>query len=171
MISVGATGSLVTGDILDVNRNALERKLRDYDSQLYLKWNPKKLRGYGLWEVRRRPNLPTAHPISVFKGTTIYKLDYIENDIINHVMDLPYLNYSALTKLEKMDTWKDKNWVQNAEYKGAKYREDAEKKKLKELAYNFKQQKQEIRDYRQWISEGNNPALLAHFWGQNANKR
>src|SRR6185369_13350161 len=98
------TGSLIIGNTGDCNKGFLERCLKYYDQQLYIKWNPKKRGGWGMWEVRRRPETAT----NVFQGkledgTNVYTYEYKELDLVNHVLDVPVLHYNVLGKIKSMD--------------------------------------------------------------------
>ena len=42
LLNYSTLGRLVVGSVNDCDRAGLERALRDFDKQLYLKWNPKK---------------------------------------------------------------------------------------------------------------------------------
>jgi hypothetical protein len=160
-------GKLVIGHVLDCNKASLERELKFYDKQLYLKWNPKKRGGWGCWEVRRKPE----YTINIYQGKVgeyeLYTVEHKELDIINHVLDLPYLSRNTLGKLKQMDTWNNKQWAKDLEYTEAKMREREEKKALDEMKYNIKQHKQEWRDFAKFVSEGGNPGqVLAKAWGK-----
>ncbi len=161
------TGKVIEGHVLDVNRKQFERKLREYDNQLYVKWNPRKCRGYGCYEVRRRPNEKSRISYGTYQGVTFTELKYIENDFSSHIMDVPYLNYAILVKLQKIDTWKNKNWVADMEYEEAKYQAEQEEKQRKELLYNMMQYKSAFRDFKALVLSGENPHHLAKFWDQN----
>lgn len=128
-IQISKTGNLIVGHVLDVDKTHLERALRFYDSQLYLKWNPKKNEGNGLWELRRRPNEKTLVVKTMFNGSKIGILEYVESDLINHVLDIPFLNYDILNKLRQMDTWENfkgsRGYSNDMDYKRDKHDENA----------------------------------------------
>lgn len=161
-------GKLITGSVLDCNKDSLERELKFYDSQLYLKWNPRKRKGYGQWEVRRKPD----RCINVYQGmlgsAKLFTVEYKEIDIVHHVLDLPYLSRNTLGKIKQMDTWgKGVDYTKDLEYKEALYRQKEEKAALDELKYNVQQHKKEWRDFAQFVSEGGNPGqVLAGTWGK-----
>lgn len=170
---VKPTGSIIKGHVLDCAVGPLQRALREHDAQLYVKWNPRKLHGWGCWEVRRKPELKTIKYTDVvtFKGMTIAEPKYNELSIVNHVMDVPFLNYSVVSKVKAMDTWtkeqfgyKGKNFAKEAEYLEAKYDEKIDEESMKERDYNLKQLKSEIRDLKEFILSGGNPAQIADFW-------
>src|ERR1044071_7768295 len=106
-IWVAPVGKIVTGNVLDCGKQALERKLREYDNQLYVKWNPKKLKGHGCWELRRRPELKSIKPgdVSVYAGNTIVFPKYHENGFDSHLKDFAFLNYSMVSWLQANDQW------------------------------------------------------------------
>ena len=165
-VLVSPTGKLIQGNVLDVARKPFERALRDYDKQLYVKWNPKKLHGWGCWEIRRRPDSKQVVDITEFQGTSFVHIEYNEVDVIHHVLDASFLNYDQLRKLKSIDTFTKgyKEWISDLEYWEKKQEE-------KELAaaraardYAAKQFKHEIKDFKEMISSGLNPALLADVW-------
>ena len=175
MVLVGPTGTVVKGHVLDVNYKAFDRALKLYDPQLYLKWNPKKCRKYGCWEIRRKPDEKTLKPADVyqFEGYTISWPKYHEMSMVNHVLDAAFLNYSILGKLKAMDMWthketgyKGKDLTKTLDYKEAKYLDKIEDQSLAELKYNLKQIRSELGGYKDFIAHGGNPALLADYWGK-----
>jgi hypothetical protein len=166
-IKIGPTGRLVTGSVLDVSKRGLEQALRAYDELLYIKWNPKKRSGMGCWEIRRRPDKKTALYEGEYEGTHLYRVEWDELDIVHHVLDVDTLNYGVLTKIMKMDVWKYKNLVAEIDYAEKKYAEKIEKQTQEEMAYLIKQHKREIREFREMILSGHNPArILASNWGR-----
>lgn len=167
------TGNVITGHVLDCAVGPLEKALRDHDAQLYVKWNPRKLHGWGVWEVRRRPESKSVREedIVVWKGNTFVFPKYHEVSIVNHVVDVPYLNYSVVSKVKGMDTWakeqfgyKGKNFAREVEYLEAKYDESVDEKSMLERDYNLKQMRSEIRDLKEFVLSGGNPARIADFW-------
>lgn len=170
---VGPTGRIIQGHVLDARRDAFERALRGYDSLLYVKWNPNKLRGWGCWEIRRRPEKNVALESVSFEGNTYTKVGPKELDIINHVLDVAFLNYTQINKIISMDSWiKDgqygKNFVRNMDSREEKFKEDIKRRDKADIAYAAKQNKKAIRDLKDMIASGVNPALLADHWN---NKR
>lgn len=105
MITAGPTGRIITGDLFDSNPKTIELLLKDYDSQLYLKWNTEKCEGRGCWEVRRHPNLKRSVHKGHYNGIDFFNLEYVENDIENHIMDAVFLHPGILDNLKKMDQW------------------------------------------------------------------
>lgn len=164
MISIGATGNIVKGSVLDVNKKALEEKLRDYDKQLYIAWNPKKLKGMGTWEIRRRPEQKSAVPKTEYMGQVWFVLEYVENNLINHVLDVPVLNYDVLGKIARMDTINVKNWAAELDYKRMKYEEKIKKEEREELSALFRDNKREMRDFKELVASGFNPARISKYW-------
>lgn len=168
MIWMGPTGSVIKGHVLDNSRVPLERKMREYDPQLYVRWNPKKLKGYGCWEVRRRPEFKRAKEVVYHKGNTLVVLDYIENGFENHLLDVAYLNYNIITELKRIDTWQEsykaKDFGHTLEYKEAKRQEELEAKAEAEKDYALKQNKTKVRDLMAFVNEGGNPARIADYW-------
>jgi hypothetical protein len=160
------SGKIITGHVLDVAVAPLERALKDYDKLLYVKWNPRKMRGWGMWEIRRRPENKSIVDVAEFKGMSIVRLEYDELEIINHVLDVPYLNYDVITKLQAMDRWNDKYWAANLDYNEAVHRDEGERKNRKELIYGMKQYKKEIREFKEAVLSGHNPAEIAKAWNK-----
>jgi hypothetical protein len=161
------TGRLIVGNVLDCNKDALERSLKFYDPQLYLKWNHKKRGGWGKWEIRRRPDHKSKVYQGHLNGAALYTTEYVEKDIVNHVLDLDVLQYSALERIKQMDSWSDKrNWVDKFEYDEARLKEQHDKRVREELRYNLKQHKREWREFAQLVSQGVNPGrILKGSWG------
>ncbi len=193
-IKMGPMGKLIKGHVLDCSVKPFERALKDYWAPLYVKWNPNKLRGHGCYEIRFKPEVKTvrkAQPekrnklgllvreaipgdVYEFDGFTIAYPKYHENDLINHVMDVPFLNYSVLEKLKKMDMWetegmgeKGKNFVKQAEYLEAKHDEQLEEKMTTELQYGLKQLKPEIKAFKEYVHRNGNPYRIADYWSRN----
>lgn len=170
-IWVGPTGRLIKGHVLDSAMKPLERALRTYDPLLYIAWNPRKLEGWGCWEVRRRPEKNTVKDIVVFEGNTYVIVDSIENNFVHHVKDWAFLNYSLLKWVQDHDMWaklggRAENFGKELEYQEAKSGEAADKRKADELTYNAKQFKREIADFKDFILSGNNPARIADHWNK-----
>ncbi len=191
-VTTAPTGKLITGHVLDCSRAGVEAALKAYDPQLYVKWEPTKLRGWGCWELRWRPENKTArwsvHPeylpnmrikpavqgdVYEFEGYTIVQPKYHENNFNNHVMDIPFLNYSLLEKVKQMDVWakeelgyKAKGLTKELDYREAKHLEKIEDQAIKDLDYNLRQHKSEIRWFKEYVNSGRNPYELASHWGQ-----
>ena len=147
-------GRVIKGVTGDCNRKELERALKAYDPQLYTKWNPDKLKGLGTWEVRRLPNSKIAVPKWELGNQIVFELEYVETNVVNHVMDLPALTFRCLDRLREMDTWKVKNWVQDLEAREKSTKEIAVKKNREELRYAIKQNKTAIRDFYEGVRSG-----------------
>lgn len=158
---VGPTGKLIQGHIFDVNRDSFKRALNRVSPDLYLTWNSRKRRGLGCWEIRCRP-LKTWEHMATYKGAEIYSLEMVENDILHHVKDVPFLTYEALNIVDLRDK---KDWVRNYEYK-EREKLEATKAKLKaERAYALKQDRKIFKDFKEMVNSGVNPALLGKYWG------
>lgn len=170
-LMVGSTGRLVKGHVLDVARAPLEAKLRDYDPQLYLKWEPDKLRGLGCWAIWRRPNEKSVKAVFDMGEYSIAVLDYIEHGHVHHVLDAPRLNYWVLEKLKQMDTWtnngyKGANFNRDIEYAEQQYYEREEDRAEEALAYSAKQNKTAFNDLKEFAASGGNPHRLADVWNK-----
>jgi len=159
------TGRIVTGSVLDCNKKYLERALKDYDKQLYLKWNPDKNKGVGCWEVRRKPEILTPVPRWEYNGHIVFDMQYKEHDLVHHIMDVPALNYNILTRLREMDTWNTKNWASELEYQEDKQRDKAYDENRANLRYAISQHKRAMSDFYEHIRSGRNPAeFLSGNW-------
>lgn len=159
------SGNIVKGHVLDCDKGALERALKFYDKQLYLKWNPQKRGGYGCWEIRRKPEELTP----VYKGDLndqpLYVMEPKELDLVHHVLDLPFLSFKALDKIKQMDAWNDKYWVKNFEYNERQVVDEQNRKAREEMRYNIKQHKKQWLDLMELVSQGHNPGrLLKGSW-------
>lgn len=167
-ISLGPTGSIITGHVLDSSKVPLERKLRELDSQLYVKWNPRKLKGYGVWEVRRRPEYKTVKDFAVYKGDCYTLVDYVENDFENHILDVPFLNYGIIAKLQSMDTWSvsrnSEVFANVMESRAETAKQKIEQDAKSERRYGLKQQRSMIRDLMEYTLSGGDPADIAKYW-------
>jgi hypothetical protein len=164
---VAPTGGLTTGHVLDVAKAPFERALRDYDSQLYVRWNPRKVRGWGCWEIRRRPNRKSVKEIVNFKGASIVVIDYVETDFGSSILDAAFLNYDQLRKLQAMDTWAQKTglgFVDSMERKEQEHREAVKAKQQADLKYAAGQMRTAVRDFKDMLQSGLNPAEIATHW-------
>lgn len=162
---VGPTGSLIEGHLFDVSKASFEDALKRIDRDLYLNWNPRKRRGLGCWEIRCRPDKIWVHQ-GDHEGTQIYALEGVENDLIHHVKDVPFLTYSALNLTPLRDR---KNWVRDYEDKERKFIESKTKIIKEDLQYGLKQDRQVYKVFKDLVASGVNPALLAKYWGQSPN--
>lgn len=154
---VGPLGNIITGSVFDCNRDSLERSLKFFDPQLYLKWNPRKRAGHGIWELRRRPTFKTKILQGHIDGVPLYTYEYRENDMIHHILDVPVLRYDLLGRVKEMDSWNKKNYLDNLDEQGAKAIMDAKAKAKAELRYSIKQHKREWKDFAAFVSAGGNP--------------
>jgi hypothetical protein len=170
---IGPVGAISRGCVLDVNKKHLERKLKEYDPQLYIKWNPRKLSGNGVWEIRRRPEKSCVF-VAEFDGHKYYSFEAVENDLESHILDVGSLNYEILTKIKKMDTWALTNsekggtrvsqWIDGFERKEAQMSADANQKIYDDMLYDMKQNRRALNEYRETILRGEDPNNLAKFW-------
>lgn len=162
----GPTGRISTGHVLDVARAPLQRMLSDYDNQLYVKWNGRKLGGWGCWELRRRPNKKSIKDVIEHEGSSFVVVDYVENDFESHILDLPYLNYEVMLRLKAMDTWSENlaYYVDRLESAERTHQEEQKLKNYAEMRYHARQEMKAIRDYREAIRSGMNPAEIVKFW-------
>jgi hypothetical protein len=168
IIRVGALGNLIQGHVLDVNKNSFERTLKDYDELLYVKWNPKKLKGHGCWEIRRRPEYKSVVDAVKVGNVTISRLEYCEVDLVNHVLDCAFLNYDQLNKIKSMDTTNtnQKFFVDELEHREAVARQLKQDKAIENRRYMAKQYKREIADFKEFVAAGNSPDhAISQYWG------
>ena len=179
-ITLGPTGQSVVGHVLDVSKESLELKLRHYEPRLYIKWNPRKRGGWGCYELRLRPEKKYAVPYGEFMGGHLVVAEYHEIEGEAHVYDLPYLGYDLLDKVKEGDTWsifgrpdetnahqaRKNQWIKDIESAEEQRLIDGEKKTRDEAIYHFTQYKGALRDYRNSILSGMNPAEIARFWGK-----
>lgn len=172
---MGPTGGTVVGDILDCNKETLERAIQAYDSLLYFKWNPLKQRGHGIWELRRRPDKKTIVSSVVYKGNTYCLVDYKEHDLEHHVWDLPYLGYDLLQRLKDADQFVHSNYESNQHHRMIRHlrlmdeahfrvKEEAKAKARADMLYNLKQDKGIIKDFQEKLISGVDPNHLMRFW-------
>ncbi len=167
----GPTGHICKGHVLDVSLKPFQRALKAYDPYLYVTWNPNKLKGWGCWEIRRKPEMMSIKDIIEFNGNTIVEIDYLEQDVINHVLDCAFLNYDQLRKIKSIDTWtnfgeKGKNFSAEVDNKAIAYAEEQRSKIKKETSYVAKQYKKEIKAFKEYVLSGNNPANIARYWNK-----
>ena len=166
MILMGPTGSIIKGHVLDVNKKSFTEALRAYDPLLYVKWNPRKLGRHGCWEIRRKPECTTAVDYTEYEGITIFKVDYQEYDLINHVLDCAFLNYDQLRKIKSIDTFAvgPKNWLDNLDRSEATVKAAREEAALKARSYASKHFKAEIGAFKEHVLSGGNPHLIGALW-------
>lgn len=166
-ILMGPTGSVIRGHVLDVSEKRFNEALRAYDPLLYTRWNPKKLRGHGCWEIRRRPEFNTITDVCEFEGNLIFRLEPHEHDLVHHVLDAAFLNYDQIRRLKEMDTfqygsasqWQDSMDRKRKDALEAAKAQAAERKR--EAAKTFKN---EIKAFKEFVRGGGNPHLIAQYW-------
>jgi hypothetical protein len=167
---MGPTGNLIQGHVLDVDRKAFEQAMRFTlnDNQLYTKWNPSKLGGWGCWEIRRRPDFNSALDVSEFEGNVIFKIGPKEYDLVHHVLDCAFLNYDAIRRLKEIDTWQYGNagaGLEDEIERRTRTRREREKEQAKkELSYMARYYRTEIRGFMEAIRSGVNPHSIAQYW-------
>lgn len=167
-ITVGPTGNVIRGHVLDCAEGPLQARLKKYDPQLYVRWNPKKLSNWGCWELRRRPEFKSVRESFILGGYSIARLEYVENDFESHILDVPYLNYKLLDKVAEIDTWnksyKAKHFGADLEAREADAQAQIAKKAAEDKDYALKQHKTMIRDLMDYVQSGGNPYKIADFW-------
>lgn len=166
-IWLAPTGKISTGNVLDVAKGPFLQALKDHDSQLYIKWNPNKLRGWGCWEIRRLPNTKSAVEVVEFEGNTYTRVEYKENNLVHHVLDCAFLNYDQLRKIKQMDTWQygqGKGFVDALETREKEYVARKRQEAVEARKYAAKQFKREINDFKEMVQSGLNPAVIQQYW-------
>lgn len=153
-------GKLIRGHVLDVSLPPFLRALKDLDLQLYVKWNPRKMRGEGCWEFRRRPALKTSVHKGNYQGNAIYQLEYVEDGMTCHIMDAAFLNYDAIRKLKTMDTWSKDHWIHQIDYLENKQKTEARQKSRDALKYAIKQHKSATQELFEMVRSGINPGQI-----------
>lgn len=165
---MGPAGNIIKGHVLDSACAPLEQKLKEYDPQLYVRWAPKKLKGHGIWEIRRKPEHKSVKETVVWRNMAFHILEHVENNFDHHVLDVPFLNYDVLTKLKEMDawqgSWKGQGFTSELEYKEAKRLEEIEEKAEAEKAYGLRQIRTRVRDLMEYTNSGGNPANICAVW-------
>ena len=182
-ILTAPTGKLISGDVLDVNRKNFDRALRAYDPLLYTKWNPKKVGGWGCWEIRRRPEYKVIVDYAEYKNDLYLRLEYKELNHINHVLDIAFLNYNALEKVKSMDSWKHlgsggkvnetnvHNWIEQLDNKAAELLAMKEAKVREERNYQLRSMSKQMSVLREAVLSGTNPHEIALLMQQSSKKR
>lgn len=159
-------GRLIRGHVLDVSLKPFLRALQDYDKQLYVEWNPRKLGGHGCWEIRRLPNQKTAIHQGTYKGMAFFKLQYLESRVTHHVLDCAFLNYDAIRKVKDMDLFriiKDSGYDSLdtlLESKANEAKEAQQAKAASNLAYAIKQNKTAMSQFYDMVRSGIHPAQV-----------
>lgn len=173
-VSHGPVGRLIRGHVLDVSLKPFLRALKDYDKQLYVEWNPKKLKGEGCWEIRRLPTKKRAMYQGSHNGAKYYKLMFVEQGNMSHILDAAFLNYDILRKLQEIDTFR---LVERSGYGSLDALLDAKQKEATarqtsaaadRLKYAIKSNKSAMRDFYEMVKSGVNPAevLTSIKWDQ-----
>lgn len=161
-IICGPTGAVSRGHVLDVNPRAFTEALKEIDPLLYVKWNPKQVKGWGCWEIRRAPELKTAVYQGTHNGVSFVELKPIEFNTVNLILRCEFLNYDALRKLKEMDTWsyggRGQGWLDAFEKGNAAAKEQQLAKADEELKYNLRQEKRATKDLYELVASGINPA-------------
>lgn len=160
ILTPNGIGKVVKGHVLDVNVKTIERQLQNYDKQLYIIWNPAKNSGNGIWEVRRRPNEKFAVYWSTVGETDFFKLEYVELDLVNHVLDVPRLDYRLPEKIKAMDAWVHKDYGKYLDDAADNEERKARKRENEEFRYKLKQERQHIQAFKEFVRSGYNPAYF-----------
>lgn len=160
------TGRVLRGHVLDVSLKPFEQALKDHDRQLYVRWNPLKLKGWGCWEIRRLPNQKRAVYMGSHQGAKFFKVMYVEQQDVHHVLDCAFLNYDAIRKIKEMDIFR---LVEQSGYGNlndlldAKASEAEELKKAKaveNLRLHIRDNRTAMRDIFEAVRSGTHPAQI-----------
>lgn len=156
-IELGPTGHVVEGSIFDVNKKHLERLLKNYDKQLYLKWNPTKNKGMGIWELRRKSDFKVISFQGNLNGSPLYSIDYKEDSFNNHVKDFDILRYDIIDWLKKHDVWENKDIFEKADDALKAKEEAAEKRKWDNIRASIREDKKYWGEFKDYVTSGYNP--------------
>jgi hypothetical protein len=169
-VLMGPTGNIIKGHVLDVAVEPFVQAMRFAltDPYLYVKWNPKKLGGWGCWEIRRAPEFNSAIDVTEYNGAVIFNVGPRELDLVHHVLDCAFLNYDAIRKLKEMDTWKygerGADWQDEVERQTRTRRERERESAKNETRAMTNYFRREIRQFKEMIKDGVNPAAIAQHW-------
>lgn len=156
-IQISNLGNTVQGNLFDCSKRLFIRDLKNYDKELYLKWNPKKLDGLGIWEVWRNPTKKTAIDHGEFMGGRLYTLEYKPNNFEHHVKDLDFLSYDFMNDLRKMDMWADKHYLDKLDNAYDDIEEKAELAEEESIKYAIKHNKKLFKEMHEYTKSGINP--------------
>lgn len=163
-MQINNVGNTVEGHVLDINKTYFKQKLRQFDPRLYLKWNPKKRQGHGMWELRIKPLKKTAVYVGSMEGYSFIKLEDVENDLTHHILDLPTLDMRVFTRLREMDAWTNKTMLEDADYLAEQMliKQELEIDDMRRRM--IKENKRYFSDMYEAVRSGVNPASL--FFGR-----
>ncbi len=168
MIKVGPVGKVSVGHVLDCNKERFEKALQAYDPMLYVRWNPKKMKGHGCWEIRRRPEFNCALDVAELdEKTALVKVGPREIDVVHHVLDCAFLNYDQLRKIKEMDTYQygdAKQWQELVERKGRDKKELEASQGMQRRREAIRTFRKQINAFREYILNGGNPHNIGKFW-------
>lgn len=155
-------GRVVKGTVFDCNRKFLDKRLRDIDPRLYTSWNPYKNGGRGIWEIRILPSKKSEIYYGEYEGSPIFRLEYREDSMVHHIMDVPCLHENILNRLREMDTTKVitsmstfSDWL---EYEEDRVNEKADKALKEELMLRLKEERKYMEILYEEARSGRNPA-------------
>jgi hypothetical protein len=156
----GPTGKLIEGHVLDVNKSRFEETLKFYDPRLYVRWNPRKLHGWGCWEIRRHPSKKTVVYQGTHEGVAYSSLMSVEIDHVHHVLDAAFLNYDALRKLKEMDVWENPEFITDMDYREEQYALEQREKAKKEMEAQARDNATGLREFVESIRSGVDPSRI-----------
>lgn len=166
MNQINRLGYTVKGHVLDVSKRVLEKMLKNYDSQLFLHWNPwKKTAQNGTWEVRRKPDIKLLTYCGEFEGQDMYAYEYKYNSFLDHVMDLPILRYDCLDKIKSMDKWSNTNWETEWDDHIKSLKDNEEKKKWDNIRASIREDKKYWKQLQEATLSGYDPLGWSYHKG------
>lgn len=170
MIKLGPVGKVSEGHVLDCNKKSFEKALQHYDPMLYVRWNPKKMRGHGCWEIRRKPEFNCALDVAELdEQTALIKVGPREIDIVHHVLDCAFLNYDQIRKIKEMDTRQygtATQWQELVQRKTEERKELEASKGMQRRREAIRTFRKQINAFREYILNGGNPHMIGAFWDQ-----
>lgn len=159
MIETGPTGSVVKGSIWDCSMKAFQRAIKAYDSKLYVKWNPKKNNGYGMWELWREPNDKTWVEVGELNGEKILAPIFITKSLVHHVLDMPFLTTNVVSRLREMDAWENKNFAKQLDEQVDAHEEKVRRQRDEERRAYIREERKYLKEFKELVQSGYNP-----FW-------
>lgn len=175
-INNNGLGNVIVGSVLDVNKRHLERDLKRYEKDLYLKWNPMKTmkpdgkveilplpgpywRGFGtgVWELRCRPLTKSAVPKWEYNDQVIFNIEYVEIEGINCIKDFSHLSYDILRWVKEHDLREYKDFCKELEYQEDKSYDKALDANKADLKYRTKYYRKAMADFKEALRSGRSP--------------
>lgn len=156
-VDLSNTGSITRGSVLDCDYNAFDKIIKSYDNRLYVQWNPTKNGGLGTWELRIRPSLKVQVDQGGVGEAVVSTLEYKENPLTHHILDIPALDVNIRERLYEMDSTRRKNYSKEIddEYVNAiDAQDEANEAQLRE---SIKENKKYWRQHMEAVKSGWDP--------------